>query len=140
MSGRTPAWLGLFMSLVFLGLLAVPYLLIDGSEVSVYYGVGPVSPLYLAVLPVVTVVALLGGARGRSDPITAAGAGLAVSTLLGVLVAMWALEASTVVGGIAVDATFDRHRFALLGAAIGLIAMSGWFARAALSGHVPQGP
>lgn len=140
MAGTTAARVGAALCLVSLGLLALPYAVLDGSEVSVYYGVGPVSPLYLAVLPAVTLVALLGAARGRSDPVTAAGASIAVAGSFVLLVGLWALAAGDVVGSLTVAAAFDRHRWALLVAGAGLLATTGWFARAALSGTVPQGP
>lgn len=140
MTGRLVARMGALLSLVVLGLLLLPYGLLDASEISVYYGVGPVSPLFLAVLPVVTAVALLGGARGRSDPVTAAGAAVAVSGVLGVLVGLWMTEAGAVVGGLTVDAVFDRHRFALLTATAILFVITAVFAKAALSGDVPQSP
>jgi hypothetical protein len=126
--------------LLIIALLALPYLVLDGGEISVYYGVGPVSPLYLIVLPAVVAVALTGSLRGRSDAATAAGAGVAISTLLGVFVVLWALAAGDVAGGLTVAPTFAYHRVVLVASTVGLVFLTALFARAALRGAVPQGP
>lgn len=140
MSARLAAQLGTVLSLLLVGVLVFPYAVLDGGEITVYYGVGPVSPLYLLVLPAVTAVALTGMLRGRSDPALAAGASLAVSALLVLFVGLWMLEVGDVVGGLTVSSSFDYHRWSLLGGSLALGLVSVLFAWQALSTDVPQRP
>lgn len=140
MSVRLAAQVGTVISVLIVGLLLVPYALLDSGELTVYYGVGPVSPLYLLVLPAVTAVALTGMLRRRSDPALAAGASLAISLLLLLFVGVWMLEVGDVVGGLTVPSVFEYHRWALLGGslALGLVTLA--LAWRTLSANVPQSP
>jgi hypothetical protein len=140
MSGTLAARVGAGLCLIALGLLLIPYSVLDGGEISVYYGIGPVSPLYLIVLPPVTAIALLGADRGRSDPAMAAGASVAVTTLFVLFVGLWTLGVGDVVGGLTVGTEFAYHRWALLGVACTLELTVGVFAWHTLSTEVPQGP
>lgn len=140
MSGTFAARVGAGLCLVVLGLLLIPYAVLDGGEISVYYGVGPVSSLYLIVLPPVTAIALLGADRRRSDPATAAGASVALSTLLLLFVGLWTVGVGDVVGGLTVGPEFGYHRWALLATALGLELTVCVFAWQTLSADVPQSP
>lgn len=140
MSGTLAARVGVGFCLLAVLLLLLPYALLDAGEISIYYGVGPVSPLYLLVLPPVTAIALLGANRGRSDPATTAGASVAVSTLLVLFVGLWAFGVGDVVGGLTVGPEFEHHRWALLTVTLGLEVTSVLFAWQTLSADVPQGP
>jgi hypothetical protein len=104
-------WIGLASGVAYLALAVLPYLVATASETRVYYGVGPVGPLALLVPAGVTLIALLSGARRRSDPATMAGVALVFSLLVALLSIAWALPAGDVVGGMAsVSAAFDYHR------------------------------
>lgn len=140
MSGTLAARVGAGLCLVAVGLILLPYGVLDGGEITVYYGVGPVSPLYLLVLPPVTAIALLGADRGRSDPAMAAGASVAVSTLLLLFVGLWALGVRDVVGGLTVGTEFAYHRWGLLVVTLALEVSTGVFAVQTLWADVPQGP
>lgn len=115
---------GLAGALAVLGLVAVPYLVLDAGEVAVYYAQGPVSPLYFTPFAAVAVVALLAAARDRSDPAVVAGVALVVGLGLAALAAAWAVAAGAVVGSLDVDATFDYHRYAVVAAGL-LLALGG---------------
>lgn len=140
MSSRLAAQFGTILSVLLVALLVFPYAVLDGGELTVYYGVGPVSPLYFVVLPAVTAVALTGMLRGRSDPALAAGTSLAISTLLVLFVVLWMLEVGDVVGGLTVPSSFDYHRWSLLAGSLALGLDSVLFAWWALSTDVPQRP
>lgn len=132
MNDAVPARIGTLAGVVVLLLVALPYAVTDGSEVSVYYGVGVVGPPLLSLFVAVAAVALLSGAAGRSDPATVAGVALVLGVAVAGFAALWALEAGSVVGGMTTSATFDYHRWALLAAATVLAAAAAWYARLAV--------
>lgn len=140
MPGTVTGRLAVSLCVVVIALLAVPYVILDSGELSVYYGVGPVSPLYLAVLPAVMAVAVSGALRRRTDPATAAGASLAIAALLTIFVLMWAAEVDAVIGGLTVNASFEYHPWALSAVSVALLLAVGGFAVRAMRGQVPQGP
>jgi hypothetical protein len=140
MSARLAAQVGTLLAVLLLGSLVFPYAVLDGGEITVYYGVGPVSPLFLLVLPAVTAVALTGMLRGRSDPALAAGASLAISALLLLFVGLWVVEVGDIVGGLTVPPSFEYHRWVLLGGSLGLGLTALVFAWQTLSTDVPQRP
>jgi hypothetical protein len=131
MSGTAAGRLAIALCVLIVVLLGLPYVVLDPGEISVYYGVGPVSPLYLAVLPAVVAVALSGALRGRTDQATASGASLAIAGLLTLFVLMWAAGVEGVIGGLTVTATFAYHPWVLAGASLALLfSFVGYTARA----------
>ena len=118
---------GVLASLLLLGLLALPYAMFDAASVQVYYSVGPLSPLVVALFAGVAFVALGSAAAGRSDPAVVAGLALVIGLgSLGITLP-WALDAAGVAGGLPTSAAFDYHRFAVAAAA-GLLTLAGAFA------------
>ncbi|MFB6103805.1 MAG: hypothetical protein ABEJ57_01795 [Halobacteriaceae archaeon] len=117
--------------------IAIPYAVLSASELSVYYGVGPVSPILLSVVAAVAFVALTGVARDATDPATATGAALVLGLALFGLLAWWAIEVAAVVGGLDVSAAFTYHRWALLALAAIVPIATATHARRILR---PQGP
>lgn len=128
------ARLGALAALLVVVLAGVPYAVADATEVSVYYGVGVVGPHLLAILAAVTLVALLGGARGRSDPATVAGVAVVFGVVVAGLLVQWALVAGPVVGGMAsVGAWFEYHRWAMVAAGTALAVLTALDARSVLA-------
>lgn len=115
------ARLGVAGGVAYLVLAVLPYLVAAAPETRVYYGVGVIGPLLLLVPAGVALIALLSGARRRSDPATMAGVALVFGLFVLLLSVAWALPAGGVVGGMAsVSAAFDYHRWlvVLAGAAL----------------------
>jgi hypothetical protein len=113
--------IGVAGGLAYLVLAVVPYLVAATPETRVYYSVGVAGPLALLVPAGVALIALLSGARRRSDPATMAGIAVAFALSVFVLSVVWALPAGGVAGGMAsVSATFGYHRWliVLAGAAL----------------------
>lgn len=131
MNARTlAARLGAAACLLLVALAALPYLVMDGTEVGVYYGVGPVGPPFLALVATVALVALLSGAAERSDPATVAGVAVVLGVLLVLFGGLWAVPASGVVGGTTAPAAFDYHPWAVVATALVVFGSAAWFARA----------
>jgi len=116
MPARAPL-VGALAALAAILTILAPYAVLASGELAVYYGVGPVSPLVVAVFAAVAAVALLGVARGTADPATTTGAALVLGLTVLALLAWWAFEAGAVVGGLDVAATFDYHRWVLVAVA-----------------------
>jgi len=133
---RLTARLTLVGALAYLVAATFPYAVANVSEVGVYYGVGPLSPLLLLAPVGIALIAVFSGAKRRSDPATMAGIALVMGVTTALLTALWALPAGSVVGGMAsVSATFAYHRWALLLAAC-LVAAGGAGYAAAVLGVV----
>lgn len=118
-------------------LTVIPYAFLTRSELAVYYGVGPVSPVVLSVFAAVALIALAGVAAGRTDAATGTGAAVVVGSVLTGLLLWWAIAAGDVVGGLAITATFDGHRWILVAVASIVPITAGWHAWTVLG---PQGP
>lgn len=123
------ARLGAIASLAVLVLVATPYALVDPGSVAVYYGVAPVGPPALSIFAAVTLVALLAGAVGRADPPTVAGLGVVFGLAVAGAGLWWAVAAGDVVGGLAVGAWFDYHRWVFVATGTALLAASAAYAR-----------
>lgn len=118
MTDSPGAVLGAVAGVCFLGITFLPYAILTQSELSVYYGVGPVSPLVLAVFTVVGVIALAAVAQGRTDPAMTTGAALVVGIVVAALSLWWAIEVGGVVGGLSVSAAFENHRWVVVASAL----------------------
>lgn len=119
--------IGALACVALLCLLALPYALVEASAVQVYYGVGPISPLAVALFAGVALVALGAAAAGRSDPDVVAGLALVVGLGSVGITLSWALGAAGVAGGLPVSATFEYHRWAVVGTSA-VLALAGLFA------------
>jgi hypothetical protein len=73
--------------------LAAPYPLVTdaGTGLSVYYRAGPTGAGVVGFLALLAIVVFLAGARGRTDPPTAAGIAIVVGATMVLLAALWAL-------------------------------------------------
>ncbi|MFB6120630.1 MAG: hypothetical protein ABEJ68_05885 [Halobacteriaceae archaeon] len=118
---------GALACLALLALLAAPYALFDAATVQVYYGVGPVSPLVVALFAGVAFVALGSAAAGRADTATVAGLALVVGVGAVLITLSWALSAAGVTGGLPTSAAFGYHRWGLVAVSAAL-ALAGLFA------------
>lgn len=115
----------------------LPYAILTAPELSVYYGVGPVSPVVLTVFAAVAGIALAGVAADRTDPAAAMGAVLVVGVVLTALLLWWSLAVRGVIGGLSVSATFEWHPWVLVGVAAVIPITASWYAGTILR---PQGP
>ncbi|MFB6298665.1 MAG: hypothetical protein ABEH65_00200 [Halobacteriales archaeon] len=122
---------GVIGSLVVVVMALVPYLVADPQAIGVYYAVGFVGPPFLAVLAVVTAVALAAGLRRRSDPATAAGIAIVTSLLTALFSLTWASSVTpSLLGGLTEVATLQYHRWVMVGAGVLALVGSGLYARA----------
>lgn len=127
---RRPAVLGVGAALAVVVLLVLPFAVVTGSAVWVYYGGDLVGPPLAGLFAAVAGIALAAGAQGRTDPPMAAGVAVVFGALVAGLVLPWALGVSpSLVGGLTTVAAFDWHRWALAAAGIVLLAAAAWFTR-----------
>ncbi|MFB6138248.1 MAG: hypothetical protein ABEJ42_07940 [Halobacteriaceae archaeon] len=122
------AWVGALASLAGLVLVGASYALVDAGSVAVYYGTAAVGPPALALFLAVTLVALPAGATGRADAPTVAGLGVVFGVVVALAGLWWAAIAGDVVGGLAVAATFDAHRWLFAGSGVVLALASAVYA------------
>jgi hypothetical protein len=128
---RLAPTVGIAACLAVLGVLAVPYLVVDsGAAVGTYYGTGSVNPLVAGLFALVAVIVFAAGRERRSDPSLAAGATLALG-LFGVGVSLlWALTVpESVVVGMSTATVVEYHRWVLVVVSLGVPAGGAWFAR-----------
>ena len=118
--------------MLYLLALAAPSLIVEPvSAVGAYYGAGVLSPLIPGVFTMVTVIVLAAGREGRSDPSTAAGAGLVAGLFVVGLSLAWALTIpESLVLGLTESTLIEHHRWALVAAGVPIPVGSAWFARA----------
>lgn len=129
-SPRLAAWLGVGSAAAVDVLVVVPYALADARAIAVYYGDSLVGPPIAGLFAGVAAVALLAGARGRTDPPVAAGIAVVLGLLAAGLLVSWALGVSPVlVGGLTTESAFRWHRWALAAAGLGLFGGAIWYAR-----------
>lgn len=131
------ALVGALAAVAVVVLTLVPIGLLTSSELSVYYGVGPVSPVVVAIFAGVACITLLAVAYDRTDPATTLGVALVLGIAVTGLLLWWAIETSSVVGGLTVAATFDYHRWAMVAIAAIIPTVAAWDAYRTLR---PQGP
>lgn len=118
-----------FVGLV-VGLTGLPYAVVDPAAIGVYFAAGPGGPLLVALFAVIAGIALLAGARGRSDPVVAAGVAVTFGGFGAVVALGWAVSVDPgLVGGLGQVDLLEYHRWALVLAAAGVAAASGWYAR-----------
>jgi len=108
--------------LAVLALLLYPYLVADGT--GVYYGTAAVNPLVAGLLALLGVIVFAAGREGRTDPVLAAGATLALGVFGVAILAAWAVTAR--VDAVQVTGT---HRWATVAAGAVVPLAAGWYAR-----------
>lgn len=125
---------GIVAALAVLAVVVAPYFLVPARDVGVYYSAPTFVPIHLVVglFAAVAVVIFAAGRNGRTDPPTAAGATLVLGGFMALLVLWWAVAVGDIVGSFDVSATFDYHRWLLLGATAAVGVAGGWFAREVL--------
>lgn len=129
------AGLGVTAAAALVVLLVVPYALVDARALGVYYG-DLVGPPLAGLFAAIAAIALLGAARGRTDPPTAAGVAVVLAVLAVGLLGRWALGVSpALVGSLTELAAFEWHRWALAAAGVVQLAAGSWYARTAVRGR-----
>jgi hypothetical protein len=114
--------------------MAAPYVLIEetGTGLPQYYGAGAVGGGVVAFLALLAIVALLAGARGRTDPPTAAGIALVVGAAMVLLALGWALAVPPDFVFSFPAAWMGWHRWAVVALTATVPAAAGAYARAVL--------
>lgn len=130
---RLAPTVGALASLALLATIVAPYVLVPGNEqqaLTAYYEAGIVGPTVLALIAAVGVIVFAAGRQGRTDPETAAGAGLALGGFGVVLSLAWALTTDTAVLLNTSADWLPMHRWVVIAAAGLVAAAGGWYARA----------
>ncbi|MFB6303712.1 MAG: hypothetical protein ABEH47_00975 [Haloferacaceae archaeon] len=114
--------------------MAAPYVLVGdtGTGLPIYYGAGAVGGGVVAFLALLSVVVFLAGARGRTDPPTAAGITLVVGVAMVLLALLWALAVPQEVVFSFPAAWMGWHRWAVVALTATVPAAAAVYARAVL--------
>ncbi|WP_254838094.1 DUF7548 family protein [Natronomonas marina] len=139
-SRRLAPTLGIVASLSVVGLLLVPYAVVDGTAVGNYYGSGLLSPWVGGLLALVAVVVFAAGREERTEPETAAGIGVGLGLAAFVVAAVWAvtvpaevpLQLTTdepLVGPLTTGTVLEYHRWVLAATAALVPAAGAWYAK-----------
>ncbi|WP_254271615.1 DUF7548 family protein [Haloarcula marina] len=129
---RTAPLVGIVGCLLYLVVLGVPYLIVETtSAVGAYYASGALSPVFAAILALVTIIVLAAGREGRTDPSIAAGAGLVLGLFIVGLSLLWAATVPvSLVLGLSESTLIEHHRWVLVLAGVPVPVGAAWFARA----------
>lgn len=128
---QLPAAAGLVASALTVCGALFPYVLpdLDATAVGSYYDYGLLGAWSVLVIAVVAVVVFAAAHQRRSDPATAAGAGLVLGAVATALAALWAFAVPyEVVVQLQTGAWFEYHRWLLLLTASGIAIAGAWFA------------
>jgi len=113
--------------------LAVPYLLFEtapGTTIDLYYGSGAVNPLVAGGLAFVATLVLTAGREERTDPLLAAGVGLALGVFVFLIALAWALTVpDDVYVAISASSLGKQHRWLVALVALVPSVASAWWAR-----------
>lgn len=119
--------------LLVVAVLAAPYVLFQtapGTTVDLYYGSGSVNPLVAGGLAFVASLILAAGREERTDPVLAAGVGLALGVFVFLIALLWALSVpDDVYVGISTSSLGKQHRWIVAVVALAPAAASAWWAR-----------
>ena len=130
---RLPPILGAIASVTYAVLVVIPYLVVPSNRagaLGAYYGFGPLGPPFLALVALVGAIAFAGGATGRTDPSTAAGASIAAAVVVVAFSVVWAVSVDLGALPVVPVDWIDLHRFVVpVVAAIPVVA-GAWYARA----------
>ncbi|MFB6160992.1 MAG: hypothetical protein ABEJ61_07425 [Haloferacaceae archaeon] len=136
MEGKVAAGVGVAGSVAVLCVLVAPYALLSGSGsgpgLGVYYGAGAVGVGVVGFLALLEVVVLLAGARGRTDPPTAAGIAVVVGVAMVLLAVAWALAVPRDLVFSFPAAWLGWHRWAVVAVTLVVPAASAAYARSVL--------
>lgn len=131
---RTAPVVGIVGCLLVLVGLAVPYAAPNpapGWTPGLYYGEGAVSPLVAGLFALLTAMILGAGREERTDPLLAAGVGLALGLMSSVILLLWAVTVpQDVVVGISTAEVVTQHRWLVTVVSLVVPASSAWWARA----------
>ena len=140
-SRRVAPTLGIVASLAVVVLLVIPYPIVDDAPaVAAYYGAGAITPWAAGLMALVAVIVFAAGRENRTDPETAAGAGLGCGVATFLVAVLWAvtvpvdvplqlLEAEPLVGPLSTAVVIEYHRWMLVVAAVGPAIAGAWYAR-----------
>lgn len=130
MEGRRLApLLGIAGCLAVVGIVLAPYLVADTLAVATYYDTLAIGPWFVALFALVTIIALLAGRQGRTDPVTVAGASLVFGLSMVLVATAWALSVPTgLVEQLSTAELLDYHRWALVFASLIVALSSAWYA------------
>ena len=113
--------------------LAVPYLLFEtapGTTANLYYGSGSVNPLVAGGLGFVACLVLAAGRKERTDPVLAAGIGLALGVFMFLIALLWTLTVpADVYVGVSASELGRQHRWFVALVALAPTVASAWWAR-----------
>ena len=130
---RLAGGLGIASAAAVVGLVALPYVLLDLTAVGPYYAAGPGGLAIITTFPLLAIIALGAALGRRQDPALMAGAAVVLAAVTAGFAWWWALSVSpALVGGLTDLASFDYHRWALAGAATVLLGAALAYARAVL--------
>lgn len=141
-SRRVAPTLGIVASLGVVVLLVVPYLLVEEStNVAAYYDGGVITPWAAGLMALAAVIIFAAGLKNRTDPETAAGAGVGLGFVVLLVVLLWAITAPETISGVnrtrqlfgpllTMGGFADVHRWVLLAVSALVPAAGVWYARA----------
>ncbi|MFQ3319589.1 MAG: hypothetical protein ACI80F_001659 [Natronomonas sp.] len=139
-SRRAAPMLGIASSLLVVVLLVIPYLIVDSAAVASYYGAGALTPWAGGLMALVAVIIFAAGREERTDPETAAGAGLGLGFVVFIVSALWAATvpadvplqlgmAEPLVGPLTTGTVLEYHRWMLAVVAAVPAAAAAWYAK-----------
>lgn len=141
-SRRAAPTLGIVASLLLVGLVAVPYLVVENAGVvGSYYASGVLTPWAAALMALVAVIVFAAGREDRTAPDTAAGAAVGLGVVACLVAVLWAvtvpadvpLQLTTdrpLVGALTTATVIEYHRWAVAGVAVLPLAAAAWYAKA----------
>jgi uncharacterized membrane protein len=140
-SRRAAPQLGIVASLLVVVVLVVPYFVADSAAVSSYYASGTPTPWAAGLMSLAGIIVFAAGLKDRTDPETAAGAGVGLGFVVFLITAVWAatvpaevpLQLATddpLVGPLTTGLVLEYHRWTLAVVAALVPIAGGWYARA----------
>lgn len=127
---RLPPTVGVAAALVVLGVLAIPFLVVDTAAAATYYGGGDVNGLGVGLFALIAIVVFAAGREERSDPQLVAGATLALGTFAVVLAVLWSVSVPTgLITQLSTLTVLVYHRALLVAATAAMPVSAAWYAR-----------
>jgi hypothetical protein len=140
-SRRAAPQLGIVASLLVVAVLVVPYLIVsDGAAVSSYYAAGTPTPWAAGLMALAGIIIFAAGLEDRTDPETAAGAGVGLGFVVFLISLLWAftvpaevpLQVATddpLVGPLTTGVVLEYHRWVLAAVSVLVPVAGGWYAK-----------
>lgn len=141
-SRRAAPQLGIVASLLVVAVLVVPYLVVsDGAAISSYYAAGTPTPWAAGLMALAGIIIFAAGLKDRTDPETAAGAGVGLGVVVFLISLLWAVTVPSEVplqlvtddplfGPLTTGTVLEYHRWVLAVVAALVPVAGGWYARA----------